>query len=132
MSLDEATELAVNWFNQASELQQPLEKTNLQNEAIQLLTRIVDQSPEYSTGSFFLGMMLQQCGDSLGAMKAFQKCLKFDPTNVDALNNLGKALSDQDKGVLLCSLHLLYDEVSTHTYLLCFFFLFVPNQRMKP
>jgi tetratricopeptide (TPR) repeat protein len=107
MSLNEATELAVKWFNQASELQQPLEKTNLQNEAIQLLTRIVDQSPEYSTGSFFLGMMLQQCGDSLGAMKAFQKCLKFDPTNVDALNNLGKALSDQDKGVCFC-VHCIY------------------------
>jgi hypothetical protein len=112
LTVEQAAERAVGWFNNAEALisssssssaslssdVDDSEGVRLRGEALQLMAAVVNADPNYALGAFFLGMMRQRTGDHEGAAWAYRKCCALEDKNVDCANNLGKALSDLNQG----------------------------------
>lgn len=62
----------------------------LQLESISLLRRLLKDHDKFHTSAWFtLGFMLDDIGDTSGAVEALKSCTELDPCNAVALSNLG-------------------------------------------
>ena len=98
LTFDQATEKAVGLFNDGEALSPSAAGSILMREAIVILQQVHVASPDHFHAAFFLGMMHQRLDEPSLAAKAYRAAVAVDHRNADALNNLGKALSDLGQG----------------------------------
>ncbi|MDW8396263.1 MAG: tetratricopeptide repeat protein [Anaerolineae bacterium] len=58
-------------------------------EALELCQAVVNADPNYATGHAYLAEALADAGNFAAARQAAQRALELEPTNVDALRNMG-------------------------------------------
>ena len=81
LSFKEALEEAIRLY-QAGQIQQAFEITTL----------VVDQSPTYAEARNFLGVLQHERGDVEGAIVSYDQAIRLNPGDAETLNNKGFAL----------------------------------------
>ncbi len=71
--------------------------------AIEVYRELLKVDPEYDTAYSNLGLLYEQCGDSLNAILNYKKSIELNPTNHYAVSNIAHCyfrLHDYDKAII--------------------------------
>lgn len=99
-AIEQCRQLLAEWTAGAQDESTRIEAVKLlielgrANDAIALLSKIVEQEPSHNTNLATLGRLARQAGDKIEASKIFRKLVAAEPANVGFRVELGELLRD--------------------------------------